>query len=403
MRTIKRTRRQGLIASYWPAIVAFIVAINLVWVARTVINRIPHEGMKLVVRDPSESNLAREHIETEPKKSSSTFSDSSKSKSGDGGSTTTPTKKNERTCRTEYNADYDGDNAIVYGDKHKTESHEACCDACKSNPNCNIWVWCSNEKDGCSGGRAYQECWLKHSKTLNPSNPSGRRSPVLGWISGTVTTEKQYNDAVAKIKSTEQAHTNWLAALRANESLPLVYFDVEIKGEPVGRIEMALFTDISPRCAENFRQFTTGEAGKAPESAGEGAGMAYHFKGAPFYRIIHDFIDQSGVNVESVYGGQFKDDAGGLKLKHTHKGLLSMANMGHDTNTNHFSIMMGPAPHLNGDYTIFGQVVTGFDVVDAVNALSIGKPENTATAEDGAVIVDCGQIRKGTIIPNLDQ
>jgi peptidyl-prolyl isomerase D len=104
-----------------------------------------------------------------------------------------------------------------------------------------------------------------------------------------------------------------------------------------------------------------------------------------------------------VYGGQFKDDKGGLQLKHTHKGSLSMANMGHDTNTNHFSIMMGPAPHLNGDYTIFGQVVTGFEVVDAINALSIGKPENTATAEDGAVIADCGQIRKGTIVPNLDQ
>lgn len=166
---------------------------------------------------------------------------------------------------------------------------------------------------------------------------------------------------------------------------------------------MTLFSDISPRCAENFRQFTTGEAGTAPQKDNiEGAGTPYHFKGASFYRIIHDFIDQSGVNVESVYGGHFKDDAGGLKLKHTHKGLLSMANLGHDTNTNHFSIMMGPAPHLNGDYTIFGQVVTGFEVVDAVNALSIGKPENTATAEDGAVIVDCGQIRKGTIVPNLE-
>lgn len=128
--------------------------------------------------------------------------------------------------------------------------------------------------------------------------------------------------------------------------------------------------------------------------------------------------------------------------------------MGHDTNTAHFSIMMGPAPHLNGDYTIFGQfcspylrflfpaallagqlaclrpvteaapalaaaphtappapapcplhtagqVVSGLDVVDAINALSRGKPDNTAGPDAGAQIVDSGQLRKGTLAPDL--
>jgi len=386
MRVIKRPRRQSLIASHWPALVAFIVALNLVWVARIVINKIPNGGIK-VVNSLDEPKVTKEHINTDIKESSG------------GGVGSTTTQKQERTCRTEWDADYAGDEAIVYGDAHKTESSTECCNACIANPKCNVWVWNSEQ-----GGRNYQECWLKYSSNLNPANPAGRRSPGLGWVSGTVTTEEEYSKALAKIETEAEAHTAWLAALRANESLPLVYFDVEIKGSPVGRIEMALFSDISPRCAENFRQFTTGEAGTAPQKdTVEGAGTPYHFKGASFYRIVHDFIDQSGVYVESVYGGQFKDDAGGLKLKHTHKGLLSMANMGHDTNTNHFSIMMGPAPHLNGDYTIFGQVVTGFEVVDAVNALSIGKPENTATAADGAVIVDCGQIKKGTIVPDLEQ
>lgn len=49
-----------------------------------------------------------------------------------------------------------------------------------------------------------------------------------------------------------------------------------------------------------------------------------------------------------------------------------------------------------------GQVVSGFDVVDAINALSKGKKDNTATAEAGAQIVDSGQIRKGTIVPDLN-
>ena len=60
-----------------------------------------------------------------------------------------------------------------------------------------------------------------------------------------------------------------------------------------------------------------------------------------------------------------------------------MANAGPDTNTAHFSIMMGPAPHLNGHYTIFGQVVSGFDVVDAINALRCGG-RGGARGETGA-------------------
>ena len=54
---------------------------------------------------------------------------------------------------------------------------------------------------------------------------------------------------------------------------------------------------------------------------------------APTYRLSmllwHDcrFIDQTGAETESVFGGQFKDDKDGLKLQHDRKGLLSMANM----------------------------------------------------------------------------
>lgn len=70
-----------------------------------------------------------------------------------------------------------------------------------------------------------------------------------------------------------------------------------------------------------------------------------------------------------------------------------MANMGPDTNTSHFSLLAGPAPHLNGKYTIFGEVIEGMDVVDAVNALSYGKEGNSAGPEAGAVITDSGQLR----------
>jgi len=212
--------------------------------------------------------------------------------------------------------------------------------------------------------------------------------------------EKDGSSSLSAIDAEIQAETERLAALRANTSLPLVYFDVEINGSSVGRIEMVLFIDIAPRAAENFRQFCTGEAGLVPEGR-EGAGLPYHYKGAPFYRIIDQFIDQSGVNVESVFGGAFKDDPAALLLKHSKKGMLSIAHMGPNTATCHFSIMMGPAHHLDGHHSIFGQVVSGFEAVDAVNALSVGKPDNTATAEAGARIADCGQLRKGTLTPDL--
>jgi peptidyl-prolyl isomerase D len=57
----------------------------------------------------------------------------------------------------------------------------------------------------------------------------------------------------------------------------------------------------------------------------EGAGHQYSFKGRPFYRIIHGFIDQAGAETDSVFGGQFKDDPGGLRLKHDRKVTLRFA------------------------------------------------------------------------------
>ncbi len=58
-----------------------------------------------------------------------------------------------------------------------------------------------------------------------------------------------------------QSESDRLAALKADPSLPLVFLDVAIKGQPVGRIEMVLFVREAPRAAENFRALCTGEVG----------------------------------------------------------------------------------------------------------------------------------------------
>ena len=110
-----------------------------------------------------------------------------------------------------------------------------------------------------------------------------------------------------------------------------------------------------------------------------------------FYRIIDRFIDQSGQHgAASIWGGSFDDDPGGLALRHERGGLLSAANSGPDSNSGHLSIVVAPAPHLDGGYTIFGEVVGGMDVVEAVNKLAV-KGRDTPKGEAKVVKAGCTQ------------
>ena len=67
------------------------------------------------------------------------------------------------------------------------------------------------------------------------------------------------------------------------------------------------------------------------------------------------------------------------------QGLLSMANAGPDTNTSHFSILMAPAPHLDGHYTVFGEVVEGLDVSVGGGAGASGGEGEAGVCVEGRV------------------
>lgn len=92
-------------------------------------------------------------------------------------------------CHTEEHAEYDGETVVQWGDKNYKESAAACCAACQAATQgakrCNVWVYCS-AADGCGTGRAHRECWLKHSKGLDPTKPSGRRGPGARLLRGGV-------------------------------------------------------------------------------------------------------------------------------------------------------------------------------------------------------------------------
>lgn len=148
---------------------------------------------------------------------------------------------------------------------------------------------------------------------------------------------------------------------------------------PACRVEFVLYNTVAPLAAENFRQMCTGEKNDGRHT----------FKGATFYRILDKFIDQSGVhNADSVFGGTFNDDPGGLKLRHDRKGLLSTANAGPNTNTGHFSILMAPAPHLDTKYVVFGEIVAGMAWAERINRLA----SPSGTPQGVAKIVDAGQL-----------
>ncbi|MBR3592290.1 MAG: peptidylprolyl isomerase [Clostridia bacterium] len=166
----------------------------------------------------------------------------------------------------------------------------------------------------------------------------------------------------------------------------------------MGDIEIKLFPEQAPKTVENFTTHAKND----------------YYNGIIFHRVIKDFMIQggdptgTGMGGESIWGRSFKDEF--TPELHNLRGALCMANAGPNTNGSQFFIVqasdvpanmleqmkdladngfppeiteayakMGGTPWLDFRHTVFGQVVNGMDVVDAIANVQVGaadKPVN---------------------------
>lgn len=130
-----------------------------------------------------------------------------------------------------------------------------------------------------------------------------------------------------------------------------------------GTILIQLTADKTPGTVGNFVALAEGNL----ENTAKPQGQAY-YDGLSFHRVIPDFMIQGGCPLGTGTGdpGYKFDDEFHVDLKHDGPGVLSMANAGPGTNGSQFFITHVATPWLDNKHTVFGTVVEGQEVVDAI-------------------------------------
>lgn len=137
-----------------------------------------------------------------------------------------------------------------------------------------------------------------------------------------------------------------------------------------GNIELKLKTDIAPKACENFTKLVA----------------KGYYNGLIFHRVIKGFMVQggdptgTGMGGESIWGKAFEDEVTPV-VKFDSSGILAMANAGPDTNGSQFFITCAKTPWLNMRHTIFGEVISGLEVVQKIENVPVDADDRPLTQQ----------------------
>ncbi len=148
--------------------------------------------------------------------------------------------------------------------------------------------------------------------------------------------------------------------VQASDPENMLYIDLES-----GRVVVELYPDVAPRHVERIKSL-----------AREG-----FYDGIVFHRVIDGFMAQTGDPTGTGMGGSDHPDLPAeFSDRSFERGSLGMARSNDpDSANSQFFIMFADAEHLDGQYTLFGQVIEGMEHVDAIKR---GDPANNGTVED---------------------
>ncbi len=143
-----------------------------------------------------------------------------------------------------------------------------------------------------------------------------------------------------------------------------------------GDVIVRLFPDHAPKTVRNFVELAEGTR-EWTDPATRKTGQTKLYDGTIFHRVIPDFMIQGGDPLGTGTGGpgyKFGDEFH-PDLSFNRPFLLAMANSGPGTNGSQFFITTVPTPWLNNKHTIFGEVISGSDIVEAISRVKTGRSD----------------------------
>ncbi len=145
----------------------------------------------------------------------------------------------------------------------------------------------------------------------------------------------------------------------------------------MGSVTVKLYPQDAPKTVKNFVGLATGEKEWRNPATGETKKGVSLYAGTIFHRVIPGFMIQGGDPLGTGTGDpgyRFEDEVQSGRT-FDRVGLLAMANAGPGTNGSQFFITTSTPTYLNGKHTIFGEVIKGYEVVEAISKVPRGQAD----------------------------